>query len=272
MGKKERIDLLLVRRKLFASRERARAALMEGIVSIDGRPLEKAGALVDENSTIEIKESPRYVSRGGLKLEKAFKAFNLRVEGKVAVDVGASTGGFTDCLLQAGARRVIAIDVGYGQIALALRNDPRVYLLERTNVRYLAPEQIPELGDIATVDVSFISVVKLIDNLLQLLKSQAELVILVKPQFEAGKEFVGKKGVIKDPETHRMVILALVNDLKEKGLKPCGISFSPILGAQGNIEFLLYLKRDLGGQIPLSEEIINNVVAASHKELRSKKK
>lgn len=270
MGKKERADILLVRRGIFSTREKAKAAIMEGKVLIEDQVIEKAGSLVDPECKIEVKEPPKYVSRGGIKLEKALKDFKVSVNEKVAIDVGVSTGGFTDCLLKSGARLVIAVDVGYGQIALSLRNDPRVYLLERTNIRYLTPEKLPELADLATIDLSFISVSKVIKVVAELLKPKAELIILIKPQFEAGKKYVGKNGVVRDPDVHRKVLVDLIDDLKRKHFAPCGLTFSPILGPEGNIEFFVYLKKGFGDRSYISKEILDNVVQEAHLELRRK--
>jgi 23S rRNA (cytidine1920-2'-O)/16S rRNA (cytidine1409-2'-O)-methyltransferase len=255
---------------MFPTREQAKAAIMEGRVLFEGQIVEKAGALVDKECKIEVKESQKYVSRGGIKLEKALKDFKVGVNEKVVIDVGVSTGGFTDCLLKSGARLVIAVDVGYGQIALPLRNDPRVYLLERTNIRYLTPEKIPELADLATVDLSFISASKVIMGIAGLLKTKAELIILVKPQFEAGKECVGKKGVVRDPNVHRKVLVDLIDDFKGKNFESCSLTFSPILGAEGNIEFFLYLRKGFGDKRYISTELIDNVVSEAHLKLRKK--
>ncbi len=268
MSKKERADVLLVRRRVFPTREKAKVAIMEGRVSFDGQVIDKVGSLVREECEIAVKEPLKYVSRGGIKLEKALTDFGVDLQGRVALDVGVSTGGFTDCLLQSGARLVIAIDVGYGQIALSLRNDPRVFLLERTNVRYLTPEKLPELADLATVDLSFISVSKIVDNLAGLLKPRAELIVLVKPQFEAGKKLVGKKGVIRDPEVHRLVLIGLVDDLRAKDFEPCGLTFSPITGAEGNLEFFLYLGKGFKCDGDITEEKVDRVVSEAHTKLR----
>lgn len=270
MSKKERADALLLRRKVFPTREKAKVAIMEGRVSFDGQVIDKAGTLIREECEISVKEPLKYVSRGGIKLEKALIDFGVNPQDRAAIDVGVSTGGFTDCLLQSGVRLVIAVDVGYGQIALSLRNDPRVFLLERTNVRYLAPEKLPELADLATVDLSFISISKIVENLAGLLKSQAELIILVKPQFEAGKKLVGKKGVIRDPEVHRLVLTSLINDLRAKNFEPCGLTFSPIAGAEGNLEFFLYLRKGFECNGNITEEKIGRVVSDAHLKLRRK--
>lgn len=265
---KERADVLLVRRGIFQTREKAKAAIMEGIVSFNDIVINKAGTLVSCKSRIDLKEQPRYVSRGGIKLEKAVAVFNIDLTNKVAIDVGASTGGFTDCLLDQGARRVIAVDVGYGQLAWTLRNDPRVQVLERTNIRYLKPADIVELADIATVDVSFISILKIVDSLLSLLRPIAEILILVKPQFEAGRELVEKKGVIRNPEVHENVLSGIVNGLIRKKLIPLGLAFSPILGPKGNIEFLLYLRKGSDCKNCVTSELINSTVTKAHESLR----
>lgn len=270
-AKKERADLLLVQRGCFSTRERAKAAILEGAVLFNNKVITKAGTLVDKESSIEVKKPPKYVSRGGLKLEKALQSFSVNVAGKVAIDVGASTGGFTDCLLKFGAVRVIAVDVGYGQFAWELRNDSRVHLIERTNVRYLESRDIPENADIAVVDVSFISVVKIIDNLLLLLKREAELIILIKPQFEADPKSVGKKGVIRDPEVHKDILLNQIEKFRLKGLLPCALTYSPLKGPKGNIEYLLLLTKDKTVIDGVTPKLIDAVVTEAHLTLRRKR-
>lgn len=238
---KERVDLALLRRGLVESREKARALIMAGQVMADDRVMDKPGALVSEDTPIRLRERLPYVSRGGIKLAHALDAFGLDVRDTVALDVGASTGGFTDCLLQRGARKVYAVDVGYGQMDLRLRQDPRVVLMERTNIRYLT--HLPESPDLATIDVSFISLEKVIPPVLALLKPEAFVVALVKPQFEAGKDQVGKGGVIRDPAIHRAVLERLTGWAEAQGLVVRGLTASPILGPAGNREFFLYLAR-----------------------------
>ena len=232
MGKM-RLDIYLVENNLVSSREKARAVIMSGIVYINNQKADKAGEIVPEGATVEVRgDTLKYVSRGGLKLEKALIEFDINLDGKIAMDIGASTGGFTDCMLQNGASQVYAVDVGYGQLAWRLRNDPRVVNMERTNVRYIDTPKI----DFATIDVSFISL-KLV---LPVVKG-VETVCLIKPQFEAGREKVGKKGVVRDKAVHIEVIENIVKFSKSIGFKTSGISFSPIKGPEGNIEYLLHL-------------------------------
>ncbi len=241
--KKERIDLLLVKREFFPTQEQAKAAILSGCVFVKDRVVDKAGTLVEIDIPIVVKQISPYVSRGGLKLEKALLEFQVDVKDKVALDVGASTGGFTDCLLKAGTKQVIAVDVGYGQLDWSLRQDKRVFLLERTNIRYLTPDKISALAQIVTIDVSFISVKKIIDNLKKLITKDAQVIVLIKPQFEVGKEFV-KKGVVGEASLHKTVILDLWKTFEDKGFSVCGLTFSPILGPKGNIEFFMYLKQN----------------------------
>lgn len=238
---KRRLDRLLVERNLVSSRERAKALIMEGKVFVDGKVIVKAGTLIRDDALIKIKDFDiPYVSRGGLKLEAAFKHFNIDVKGKIAMDVGASTGGFTDCLLQHGVARVYCIDVGYGQLAWKLRSDERVYILERTNIRYLPKEKIPELVDIATIDVSFISLRKVIPRVLDFLKDDGEIIALIKPQFEVGKGEVDKGGIIKKEEKRLKAVEEVKNFIDSLGLKIKGLMQSPITGGKGNIEYLIY--------------------------------
>ena len=241
MKKKKRIDLLLVERDLAPTRSRAHSLILAGDVFVDGERVDKAGTLVPTDSQIEIKGSGlKYVSRGGIKLEEAIKKFDIKTEGKVALDVGASTGGFTDCLLQHGVRKVYALDVGYGQLDWRLRNDSKVVVMERFNARYLKPEDIGEPVDIAAVDVSFISLTLVIVPVLRVLKSPGGVVItLIKPQFEVGKGEVGKGGIVRDERKHRLVIDKVVNFSRDLGLDVLGVIPSPILGADGNREFLM---------------------------------
>ncbi len=274
-GESERIDVALVERGFFPTRERARAAIMAGLVFVDDRRVDKVGVRIAAEARIEVKgDAIGYVSRGGLKLEKALDTFQIDVAGLVALDVGASTGGFTDCLLQRGARKVYAVDVGYGQLAWKLRQDPRVVSLERTNIRYVTRELIPEPIDIATVDTSFISVTKFLPAVDSLLTPEGRMVVLVKPQFEAGRSQVGKKGVVRDPEVHREVLAHLCDFAHTLSLRLLGLTHSPVLGPEGNIEFLLYLGK--GGNLPgqagfpggreVSAEIAA-VVEAAHTQL-----
>jgi 23S rRNA (cytidine1920-2'-O)/16S rRNA (cytidine1409-2'-O)-methyltransferase len=239
---KKRLDVLLVDRGLIESRQKAQAVIMAGQVFVKGQRVDKAGTAIPEDAEVEIrgKKLP-YVSRGGLKLEKALNTFPLTLEGKVCMDTGASTGGFTDCMLQRGAVKVYAVDVGYGQLDYRLREDPRVVCMERTNARYLTHEQIPEELDFSSVDVSFISLKLILPMLRSLLKDSGEVVCLVKPQFEAGKEKVGKKGVVRDPKVHLEVLEHFLCHAEEADFSVRGLTYSPIKGPEGNIEYLGYL-------------------------------
>lgn len=240
---KERADRLLVDRGLVSSRERARALIMAGEVVIGDHKVDKPGQLVDVSLEIRIKEDIPFVSRGGLKLQKALEYFAIDVTGLVAIDVGASTGGFTDCLLQRGAAKVFAVDVGYGQLAWKLRQDERVVSLEKTNIRYLEPEQLSELPDIAVIDASFISLDKVLPNTVRLVKSRGSIVALIKPQFEVGRGEVGKGGVVRDPEKHAAVIESVCALAASMQLEVLGVTESPITGPKGNREFLLFLRK-----------------------------
>ncbi len=241
---KLRIDCLLVGRGLVESRERGQAIILAGNVLVNGQKVEKAGALVEEDSDVRILGEPvPYVSRGGLKLEAALREFKVDISGKTAMDVGASTGGFTDCLLQHGCRKVYAVDVGYGQLAWKLRQDPRVISIERTNIKELNPELVPEPIDIAVIDVSFISLEKVIPSVLKFLARNAEIVALIKPQFEVGKGQVGKGGIVRDEEARTAVVEKIVGSFRELGLDVKGVMPSPITGQDGNVEFLIYAAR-----------------------------
>lgn len=247
------------------SREQARALIMGGQVYVNNQKADKAGFMVDEEEkNVEIRgEKLKYVSRGGLKLEKAMKEFPITLSGKVAMDIGASTGGFTDCMLQNGAKKVFAVDVGYGQFAWKLRNDERVVNMERTNIRYVTHEQIGEVLDFASIDVSFISLRLVLPVASELLGDNGEIAALIKPQFEAGRGQVGKKGVVRDSAVHKEVIKRVSEYVKESGLYFSGIAYSPIKGPEGNIEYLAYLtKKDKGFE--LTEEKINTLVDESH--------
>ncbi len=236
---KERLDVLMVQRGLAQSREKAKALIMSGIVYVNGQKEDKAGASFPADVTVEVRGNTlKYVSRGGLKFEKAVRCFHIRPEGKVCMDVGASTGGFTDCMLQNGAAKVYAVDVGHGQLDWKLRNDPRVVCLERTNIRYATREQVPEEIALASIDVSFISLSKVLPAVRALLKRGGEVAALIKPQFEAGREKVGKHGVVRDPAVHREVIQAAAGYAAENGFLVRGLTFSPIRGPEGNIEYL----------------------------------
>ena len=261
---KERLDAAVVARGLVSGRNRAKGIIMAGQVYVDGQKADKPGQQVDETSKIEIRgETLAYVSRGGLKLEKAMETFGLSLTGMVCADIGASTGGFTDCMLQKGAERVYAIDVGYGQLAWKLRTDPRVVNLERTNIRYVTEEQVPEGLDFLSVDVSFISLGLVLPVAYRLLKPGSRMVCLVKPQFEAGREKVGKKGVVRDPDIHREVIGKVLDVARDLGFSPQGLTFSPVKGPEGNIEYLLLLQRENRDPAVAPEEV-DRVVAESH--------
>ena len=241
---KERLDVLMVKRNLAESREKAKAILMSGIVYVDGQKEDKAGTFFEDTAVIEVRgHTLAYVSRGGLKLEKAMNRFHLDLKDKVCMDVGASTGGFTDCMLQNGAARVYAVDVGYGQLAWKLRNDPRVVCMEKTNIRYVTREQVPEPIQFASADVSFISLTKVLGPVNALLADGAEMVCLIKPQFEAGREKVGKKGVVREKSTHLEVIRMVMDYAWSLGFDLLHLDYSPIKGPEGNIEYLLHIKK-----------------------------
>ena len=270
---KERLDVLLVQQGLANSRELAKAYIMAGNVYVDGQKEDKAGTKVAVTAKLEVKGNQmKYVSRGGYKLEKAMDVFGIRLNGKICLDIGASTGGFTDCMLQNGASKVYAIDVGYGQFAWKLRNDERVVCLEKTNVRYVTHEQVPDEGDFASIDVSFISLTKVLPAVLGVLGEKGQLVCLIKPQFEAGREKVGKKGVVRDGSVHREVIEMIVEYVRTQSLGILGLDFSPIKGPEGNIEYLIYLDKSQSGMH--EDEVqarVDTVVAQSHKILSGEK-
>jgi 23S rRNA (cytidine1920-2'-O)/16S rRNA (cytidine1409-2'-O)-methyltransferase len=241
--KKKRLDQFLVEKQMVPSREKARQLIMAGSVYVNGIRMDKAGTLVSDVEVEVRSKGIPYVGRGGVKLEHAIKEFNLSPEGKTVLDAGASTGGFTDCLLQKGAIKVYAVDVGYGQLAWKLFNDPRVVRIEKTNIRYLSPEAVPERVDWVTVDLSFISVTLVLERLLEFLKPEGEMIILIKPQFEVGKGEVGKGGIVKDPELHNKVVNNVRDFSARLGLSTHGVVESPILGQKGNKEFLIHLKK-----------------------------
>ena len=243
---KERLDVLLVNGGFAPSREKAKVIIMSGKVFVNGQREDKAGSTFDpEKSTIEVKGATlRYVSRGGLKLEKALQEFPLTVEGKICMDIGASTGGFTDCMLQNGAKKVYSVDVGHGQLDWKLRNDERVVCMEKTNFRYMQPQDIEDVLDFASVDVSFISLTKILLPARRLLSSSGEMVCLIKPQFEAGKDKVGKKGVVREKKVHEEVIRKIVVFARMTGFTVLDLAFSPIKGPEGNIEYLIYIRKD----------------------------
>lgn len=260
--KKIRLDQLVFELGHTESRERAKTTIMSGLVFVNGRRVDKPGTSVDPESTIEVHGSALpFVSRGGYKLDKALKVFPIDPEGKICIDCGASTGGFTDVLLQHGARKVYAVDVGYGQLAWKLRNDERVVSMERTNLRYITSEQIPEELDIAVMDVSFISVRLVIPAVRQLLKPGADFVCLIKPQFEAGRDEIGKKGVVRDSRVHEAVVRGVLDFARSAGFSVMAVDFSPIKGPEGNIEYICHLKK---GMFESPEIDVASVVAASH--------
>lgn len=267
MSEKKRLDVLLTERGLQESRQRAQAVIMSGEVFVNGQRVDKPGTAVAEDAQIEVRGGTlAYVSRGGLKLEKAMAAFPIDLNGAVCADIGASTGGFTDCMLQNGAVKVYAVDVGYGQLAWSLRTDERVINMERTNIRNVTPEDLAEPVAFFSVDVSFISLKHIFPVADKICTSDAVGVCLVKPQFEAGREKVGKKGVVRDPSTHREVLKMAEGYAMENHFTPAGLDFSPIKGPEGNIEYLMYVQHCDTPQ-PLSEGLIEKVVAASHETL-----
>ncbi|HAH78923.1 MAG TPA: TlyA family rRNA (cytidine-2'-O)-methyltransferase [Ruminococcaceae bacterium] len=264
--KKKRLDCLIAERGLAESREKAKIAVMMGDAYVDGQKQDKPGTMLPETVKIELRgEKLRYVSRGGLKLEKALARFPVDLKGKTALDIGASTGGFTDCMLQNGAKKVYAVDVGYGQLAWKLRTDPRVVCLERTNVRYLTREQVPEPVDFFSADVAFISLKLVLPVARRFLAENGCAVCLIKPQFEAGREKVGKKGVVRDPQVHVEVVRDIVGFCLQNGFSVCGLTYSPVKGPQGNIEYLVFLQKsnDPVCTAPAAEEVVRN----SHRDL-----
>ncbi|MBQ8869388.1 MAG: TlyA family RNA methyltransferase [Oscillospiraceae bacterium] len=264
---KKRLDVILFEKGLAQSRERAKSLIMSGVVFVDDERIDKAGATVFEDLKIEIRGNTlNYVSRGGLKLEKAMRLFPINLESKVCMDIGASTGGFTDCMLQNGAVKVFAVDVGYGQLAWKLRCDERVVNLERTNVRYLTPEQVGQAIDFISIDVSFISLKLVLPVAKSFLQDNGELVCLIKPQFEAGRENVGKKGVVRDKQVHIDVVNSIISFARELEFDVKGLTFSPVKGPEGNIEYLLYLKKGTGLS-EIEEGAGEKIVSASHNEL-----
>ena len=266
MKNKMRLDVLLVERGLQESRQKAQATIMAGLVYVGGQKVDKPGTNVADDAEIEVRGKVLpYVSRGGLKLEKAMQTWPITLSGKICADIGASTGGFTDCMLQNGAEKVYAVDVGYGQLDWKLRNDARVLCLERTNARYLSRQEVPDVLDFASIDVSFISLKLIFPALYALLREGGEIACLIKPQFEAGREKVGKKGVVRDPAVHLEVLENFLNHAKENHFTVLGITYSPIRGPEGNIEYLGYLRKsdEDDGAYDLEE-----VVRASHEVLK----
>jgi 23S rRNA (cytidine1920-2'-O)/16S rRNA (cytidine1409-2'-O)-methyltransferase len=266
MSTKTRLDVLLVERGLQESRQKAQATIMSGLVFVNQQRVDKPGTAVANDAEVEVRGNVlQYVSRGGLKLEKAMAVFPISLQGAVCGDIGASTGGFTDCMLQNGARMVYAVDVGYGQLAWKLRNDPRVICLERTNARYLTHEQVPDELEFASVDVSFISLKLILPALHGLLRENGQAVCLIKPQFEAGREEVGKKGVVRDPAVHEEVLNHFLIYAKESHFTVLDLTYSPIRGPEGNIEYLGYLQK---GTLPERPFDLTSLVEESHRSLK----
>ena len=266
MTDKQRLDALLVEKGLQESREKAKATIMSGLVFVDGQRVDKPGTPVHADADIEVRGAAcPYVSRGGLKLEKALADFGVDPTGLVCSDSGASTGGFTDCLLQKGAKKVFAIDVGYGQLAWSVRNDPRVVVMERTNIRHVTPEQIGEPLDLSVVDVSFISLSIVLPAISALLRPNGQVVCLIKPQFEAGREKVGKKGVVRDPAVHEEVLRRFIETAHSLGFSVANLTYSPVKGPEGNIEFLGHLVRDGRADAPVDPVAL---VEAAHTALK----
>lgn len=271
---KERLDVLLVKEGYAPSREKAKAIIMSGNVFVDGQREDKAGTVFDPDKiTIEVKGSTlKYVSRGGLKLEKAVNEFGIRLEGKICMDIGASTGGFTDCMLQNGAVKVYSVDVGHGQLDWKLRSDERVVCMEKTNFRYMVPEDIQDELDFASVDVSFISLTKILPPAKALLKPEGEMVCLIKPQFEAGRDKVGKKGVVREPEIHEEVVRKIADYAEELGFSILHLDYSPIKGPEGNIEYLIHIGKNAGASCCSGTEmdtLILDTVRKAHESLNS---
>lgn len=262
--KKQRLDILVTERGLAPSREKAKAFIMAGEVMVNGEVLDKAGQLVAEDSDIKVKALSKYVSRGGLKLEKAMDKHGFELKDKICADIGASTGGFTDCMLQNGSSKVYAVDVGYGQLAWKLRTDPRVVNMERTNARYI--EQLDDEIDFCSIDVSFISLTIILPIVYNLLKGGGEAVALIKPQFEAGRENVGKKGVVRDPSVHCDVIKKITEFCEQRGFSVIDVDYSPIKGPEGNIEYLCYIKKE-NNDVVFDQSKIEEVVKRSHDKL-----
>ncbi len=267
---KKRLDVLVLEQGLASSRERAKALIMAGGIYVDNQKADKPGDLYPEDAALQLRGSgQKYVSRGGLKLEKALQVFPLHLEGLTCMDVGASTGGFTDCMLQNGAEKVYSIDVGYGQLAWTLRQDSRVVNLERTNARYLTAQQVPEAIDFFSVDVSFISLTLVLPAIYPLLSSQGQGVCLIKPQFEAGREKVGKKGVVRDISVHIGVMEKIIAFALENGFSVLGLDFSPVKGPEGNIEYLIHLEKSQCPELRPEAASPQAVAAASHTTLDS---
>lgn len=266
---KKRLDVYLVENGYVSAREKAKELIKEGNVFVNEKAVLKAGTFVEEDCKITVNNMLPFVSRGGLKLQKALESFNIDLKNKICVDIGASTGGFTDCMLKSGAKKVYSIDVGENQLDESLKNDERVIVLEKTNSRYLTEEQLPEKADFLSADVSFISLKLALDTVIDLIGENAELVTLVKPQFEAGKSNIGKNGVVKDRKVQKNVIIGICDFMKERGLSILGVDFSPIKGQQGNIEYLLYMTKKNVKSIDFIKRA-EEIVSEAHKELKTK--
>lgn len=265
MQQKERLDVLLVNRGLSESREKAKATIMAGLVFVKQQRVDKAGTKLPVDVEIEVKGNPiPYVGRGGLKLEKAMELFPIDLKGATMMDIGASTGGFTDCALQNGAAKVFAVDVGYGQLAWKLRTDDRVVNMERTNIRNVTVDAIGSPVDFISIDVSFISLLKIMSAVVPLLAPGGSMVTLIKPQFEAGREHVGKGGIVRDVTVHRDVLRRVIGGIADAGISPRGLTFSPIKGADGNIEYLLYSTKDSPVHNDITDTMIDDIVQKSH--------
>ena len=264
---KKRIDILLTEKNFFESRAKSQAMIMAGKILVNGQKIDKSGTMIEENAEIKIiGENLKYVSRGGLKLEKAIKVFEIDLNEKICADIGASTGGFTDCMLQNGAKKIYSIDVGYGQLAWKLRNDERVVNMERTNIRKVSRADFENIIDFASIDVAFISLDKVLPIVYEILSEKGEVIALIKPQFEAGREKVGKKGVVKDKKVHEEVLKYVLNFAQNLNFKVCGLDYSPIKGPEGNIEYLTFLRKNLVEEINLDKKI-NAVIDAAHENL-----
>ena len=267
MSNKERLDVLLVEKNFFESRERAKRIIMEGKILVDEKKIDKPGSLVNRESKIRlIGDDIPFVSRGGLKLLKAIAEFNLNLNEKICADIGASTGGFTDCMLQHGAKKIYSIDVGYGQLAWKLRNDSRVINMERTNIRNVTHDMIEDEIDFITIDVSFISLEKVLSVAYELLRVEGEIVALIKPQFEAGREHIGKKGVVRDKTIHFDIIKKIISIAQNLKFKIKNISYSPIKGPEGNIEYLIHLNK-IDCEKIFDDETIKSMINKAHEEL-----
>lgn len=265
---RERLDILVFEKGLCRSREEAKALIMEGRVLVDGEREDKPGSRFSPESEITIKgEIRQFVSRGGKKLAKAIKCFDIQLSGRICMDAGCSTGGFTDCMLQNGAAKVYSVDVGYGQLDWTLRNDERVVCMEKTNIRYLGRDSLQELPDFVSIDVSFISLSRILPNIFSIMADKGEVCALIKPQFEAGREKVGKKGVVRDRKVHEEVISAVIGYCVEAGFSPEMLDYSPIKGPEGNIEYLIYMKKGCDAGAEISEKTVKDTVEAAHTEL-----